>query len=277
MPLDLCILASGSGGNCSVVRSAGGVFLVDCGIALRVAAARLRGTGVKLSDISAVCVTHLDRDHFSPFFADWLAESGAAVHCAADCAAEVAAIAPAAVVRPFDSRPFEVVPGVWASAVRAAHDREGSHAFRFDAGDASIGYATDLGHVPPKLIDRFCGVDILAIESNYDPQLQESSARPWFVKQRITGGRGHLSNEQAFAAVVELLERCRCAGKAPPRQIVLLHRSRQCNCPDVVRRTFAGDARLAGRVVLSDQHRRTDWVCTGPSRTGIGEQLVLRF
>jgi phosphoribosyl 1,2-cyclic phosphodiesterase len=277
MSLDLCILASGSGGNCSVVRSPGGVFLVDCGIAPRVAAARLRGTGVRLSDISAVCVTHLDRDHFSPLFAEWLAESRAAVHCAAGCADQVAATAPAAVLVPFDTRPFQVVPGVTASAVRVAHDREGSHAFRFESGDVSIGYATDLGHVPGKLIDRFCGVDILALESNYDPQMQESSGRPWFVRQRITGGRGHLSNDQAFAAVVELLDRCRCAAKSPPQRLVLLHRSRQCNCPEVVKRTFANHPRLAGRVVLSEQHRRTEWISAGPARPGIGEQLLLKF
>ena len=277
MALDLCILASGSGGNCSVVRTPAGVFLVDCGIAPKVVNARLRGTGVGLDDVAAVCLTHLDRDHFSPFFAGWIGRTGATIFCAADCVDEVRSVEPRAKVVAFGAGPFEVLPGVTATAARVAHDREGSHAFRFDCAGASIGYATDLGHVPAKLIGRFCGVDVLAIESNYDPAMQQASGRPAFVKQRITGGSGHLSNEQAFGAVVDLLEQCRCKAKPLPRQIVLLHRSQQCNCPDVVKRTFSADARLRGRVILSDQHRRTDWIHAGATRPGVGEQLLLGF
>jgi phosphoribosyl 1,2-cyclic phosphodiesterase len=277
MSLDLCILASGSGGNCSVVRCAAGVFLVDCGLPPNVAKARLRGTGVDLADITAVCLTHLDRDHFNPFFAGWIGRAGATIFCAAECVDEVKTVEPRANVVPFGTGSFEVLPGLTATAIRVAHDRTGSHAFRFEHAGASIGYATDLGHVPPQLIGRFCGVDVLAIEANYDPALQHASPRPAFLKQRITGGRGHLSNAQAFAAVVDLLDRCRCESKPAPRQIVLLHRSQQCNCPRIVQRTFAGEPRLAGRVILSDQHRPTQWIHAGVPMPGVGEQLVMSF
>src|SRR3954451_5241139 len=69
MSLDLCVLASGSGGNCSVVRSPGGVVLIDAGLGPRQVARRLAGTDVSVADISAICLTHLDRDHFNP---NWL-------------------------------------------------------------------------------------------------------------------------------------------------------------------------------------------------------------
>jgi phosphoribosyl 1,2-cyclic phosphodiesterase len=277
MSLDLCILASGSAGNCSVIRTPAGVFLVDCGLPPKVVAARLRGTGVDLTDITAVCLTHLDRDHFSPFFAGWIGRTGATIFCAADSANEVKTVEPRANVVPFGTGPFEVLPGVGVTATRVAHDQTGSHAFRFGHAGASIGYATDLGHVPPRLIGKFCGVDVLAIEANYDPAMQQASPRPVFLKQRITGGRGHLSNNQALAAVIDLLDRCRCESKPPPRQIVLLHRSQQCNCPRIVQRTFAGEPRLVGRVILSDQHRRTEWINAGAPAPSIGEQLVLSF
>src|SRR3712207_3534441 len=69
MSLDLCILASGSGGNCTVVRTPRGTVLIDAGIGPRTAGARLKGTGVAAADASAICFTHLDRDHFST---NWL-------------------------------------------------------------------------------------------------------------------------------------------------------------------------------------------------------------
>src|SRR6185437_10067776 len=65
MSLELCILASGSGGNCSVVRSPAGVMLIDAGVGPRTFGKRAAGTGVSLDDVRAICLTHLDRDHFS--------------------------------------------------------------------------------------------------------------------------------------------------------------------------------------------------------------------
>src|SRR5687767_5535184 len=65
MAIELCVLASGSGGNCTVLRTPGGVMLIDAGLGPRMAAARMAGTGVKVADVSAICLTHLDRDHFS--------------------------------------------------------------------------------------------------------------------------------------------------------------------------------------------------------------------
>ena len=113
-----------------------------------------------------------------------------------------------------------------------------------------IGYATDLGRVPRYFFDRFRDLDCIALESNYDPQMQADSARPRFLKRRITGGHGHLSNLQAFAAIRKLLDRARRL----PDHIVLLHRSQECNCPDLVRRLFSADQRIASRLTLAQQH-----------------------
>src|SRR4051812_18251789 len=65
MSLELCILGSGSGGNCSVLRSPSGAMLIDAGLGPRTVARRLNGTGVRLDDVRAICLTHLDSDHFS--------------------------------------------------------------------------------------------------------------------------------------------------------------------------------------------------------------------
>src|SRR5688500_19154192 len=69
MSIEVCVLASGSMVNCSVVRTPAGVVLIDAGIGPRTTAKRLNGTGVVLRDIRAICLTHLDSDHFRP---SWL-------------------------------------------------------------------------------------------------------------------------------------------------------------------------------------------------------------
>lgn len=277
MSLDLCILASGSSGNCSVVRSPGGVLLVDGGLGPRVLAGRLAGTGVRLADVAGVCLTHLDRDHLTPNFLAWAGRSQVPVFCHRDKVGLLAAIAERAtavpVVRPFGDEPFEPVPGLVVDPVPLAHDADGSHGFVFGTGAGRgapagrVGFATDLGRVPPDLVDRLCaagGLDVLAIESNYCPQMQLASNRPPFLKSRIMNGRGHLSNLQAFAAVRQVLDRHQAGGHELPGTVALLHRSRQCNCPDRVRELFAKDARVGPRLVLAEQNEPTGWLRRRP-------------
>ena len=107
--------------------------------------------------------------------------------------------------------------------------------------------------------------------------MELSSDRPWFLKQRIMGGRGHLSNEQALAAVRHILDRRSKRRGDLPQHIVLLHRSRQCNCPKLLHALFAADPRIAPRLVLADQYQRTPWLRPAASAPLAGEQLALSW
>jgi phosphoribosyl 1,2-cyclic phosphodiesterase len=152
---------------------------------------------------------------------------------------------------------MEVLP------IHLPHDLKGTIGFVVSSSAGRIGYATDLGRVPGELIDHFSdrgGVDLLAIESNYDPVMQYGSSRPAFLKQRIMGGKGHLSNEQAFTAVRQITAR---SGGGRPGKIVLLHRSSRCNCPTIVQRVFDQDPAIGRRVVLAQQRRRSRWLSAG--------------
>ena len=98
-----------------------------------------------------------------------------------------------------------------------------------------------------------------------------ASARPADLKRRIMGGLGHLSNEQALDAVIHI------AGRGALRHIALLHLSRQCNDPAIVRSLFARRApNLLGRLTITNQHQPTPLLHVGrpppPPRAG-GHQL----
>ena len=275
MSLELCILASGSAGNASILRSPAGVLLIDAGIGPRTLAKRLEGTGVHLADIAALCLTHLDWDHYSPRWIATLRRLQIPVYCHASMVDSLAVGSPDLVplIRAFNVVAFSPIVGLTCQPIQFAHDRLGSHGFVVDGFGYRIGYATDLGHVPRHFFDQFRDLDCVALESNYDPQMQADSARPWFLKRRITGGHGHLSNLQAFAAIRKLLDRSRRL----PDHIVLLHRSQQCNCPDLVRRLFSTDQRIASRLTLAQQHERSPWLGRRNRHPYVGEQLTLTF
>jgi phosphoribosyl 1,2-cyclic phosphodiesterase len=273
MSLELCILASGSAGNAALVRAPSGILLIDAGIGPRSLSVRLDGTGVRVADITALCLTHLDGDHFSPRWSSTLLERNIAVHCHANKVAGLAVSCPELMplIRAFDCTPFSPVDGLVCDPIHFAHDNLGSHGFVIDGFGYRIGYATDLGRVPHYLFERFRDLDCIALEANYDPQMQADSGRPRFLRRRITGGRGHLSNPQAFNAVRKILDR------APrlPDHVVLLHRSQECNCPQLLRDLFCSDGRIAPRLTLADQHQRSPWLGRKNRTLIAGEQLTL--
>jgi phosphoribosyl 1,2-cyclic phosphodiesterase len=281
MSIDLCILASGSAGNCSVLRTPAGAILIDAGIGPRTAAKRLVGTGLGVEEIRSICLTHLDRDHFSPTWLNTLARLKIRVYCHRRSLRNLSKLAAelhpdidwSGQITGFDHTCFEPLSGLRFSPIPLAHDVEGSHGFVVEGFGCRAGYATDLGQVPPELIHQFVDLDILALESNYDPQKQLESPRPEFLKQRIMGGAGHLSNEQALSAIGKILDGC--TSKLPVH-IVLLHRSRQCNCPKLLRRLAGRDQRIAPRLTLAEQHQRSDWLrASSDVRPLDGEQLSM--
>ena len=276
MSLELCVLASGSAGNATLLRTPNGVMLIDAGIGPRNTARRLDGTGVRLRDIRAICLTHLDSDHFRPNWLGTLLNHSIEVHCHRSRADEVLQRldhhGATKLVRPFQKE-FKPLPNLSVRAIPLAHDRTGSHAFRIEGFGCRVGYATDLGRVPASLIEHFADVDLLALESNYDPEMRLNSARPWFLKQRIMNGSGHLSNGQAYEAICRILDQARQL----PRHIVLLHRSRECNCPKLVRKFFERDRRIASRLTLAEQFSRSGWLRVRQTQPLVGEQLTLNW
>jgi phosphoribosyl 1,2-cyclic phosphodiesterase len=275
MSLEICVLASGSAGNAAILRSPAGILLIDAGIGPRTLAKRLDGTGVRPTDIAALCLTHLDGDHFSARWASTLRRLNIPIYCHANKVDALASSSPDVVplVRPFNVDAFSPIDGLTCDPIHFAHDQLGSHGFVIDGFGYRVGYATDLGRVPSYFFDRFRDLDCIALEANYDPQMQLDSARPSFLKRRIMGGHGHLSNFQALTAIRKLLDRTRRL----PDHIVLLHRSQECNCPDLVRQLFSTDRRIASRLTLAQQHERSPWLGRANRRHYVGEQLTLEF
>ncbi len=287
MSIEMCVLGSGSAGNATLLRVDGQCMLIDAGLGPRSLARRMAHTGAKLDDIRAIVLTHCDRDHFNPSWWRTLLDRGIAVYChTAHLYHWYAGLATmhgehagqrlhrANLLYEFTDQPFGIRLGDGVTAnvrpLRLAHDRSGTCGFIVQNQTVRLGYATDLGHVPDWLIDALAGVDLLAIESNYDPAMQLKSARPAQLKRRIMGGKGHLSNIEALNAIVAMFDR----SAGPPQHVVLLHLSRQCNDPKIIRRLYSGLPEIERRLCISSQHAPTAWLRTQRSTRRLsGEQL----
>lgn len=264
----LCVLASGSSGNCSVLalRRGGAVrfMLIDLGLSPRRTLGMLAGMGLGLHQLDAALVTHLDHDHLHdgwrrqmPGHVRVLMHDRHARHLRVHDRDRWR-------LHPFDGG-AALAPDedVLVHPLALKHDELGVTSFRIDCsgplGAASLGFATDVGRVPVELLDLFgasedgrrSAVDVLAIESNYCPAMQRASSRPPELKQRIMGGHGHLSNQEALTAILQI---------EPREHVVLLHLSQECNDPDIVAALHSG-ADYA--LTITSQHQPCRWVRIG--------------
>ncbi len=261
--LAMSVLGSGSAGNCSILDLQSDLgtrtILIDLGLSPRETASRLLACGRRLDSVEAACLTHLDQDHLNPGWAKGIDRWGFKVfmhrrHVKGAAAAGITVRR----IEAFEDD-FAISEQTSVRPIRLPHDDLGAVGYLFDHRGTRLGYATDLGRVTDDLLSAFVGVDLLSIESNYCPRMQMQSPRPAFLKQRIMGGMGHLSNEQSVAAVKQI------AIHGRPQHIVLLHLSRQCNSPQRVREIWRQEApELLDRVTISDQYRPTPWIRVKP-------------
>ncbi len=312
MALRMAVLGSGSSGNSTLVIFENGGeplrILIDAGLSPRETTRRLKRFSLNLSHIRHILITHLDHDHFRPTWINACRKWSIRMHIHSRFrdapppfqgggwgvgglrdffartpppdSTELVAGQPsppergrgmvADVFEVFDHS-FSLDDCIHVEPIGLPHDALGSVGFVFEHDNRRAGFATDLGRVSDKLLDRFVDLDLLAIESNYDRVMQVQSARPEFLKQRIMGGIGHLSNEQAFEAVLRIACRCRL------QHIVLLHLSRQCNCPKLVRQLYESRApQLRDYLTISDQFAPTALLALDRSPLRFDTPPVLR-
>lgn len=227
-----CSLGSGSSGNATLVEHyETGIatrVLLDCGLPLKHLAERLAHKGLTMVDIDAVFITHEHSDHVGSvqqFVAQhpvpiWMSRGtyhsigrpriGPSLNFA-QCGDAIA-------IGSLSLHPF-IVP----------HDAKEPLQVIVASGTHKLGLLTDLGHVSRHVVNQLSNLDALILECNHDPESLRSSKYPAFLKQRISGDYGHLSNEQAATCLALIAH-------AGLRHVVAAHLSEQNNHADWVRR-----------------------------------------
>jgi len=245
MSIRIAVLGSGSAGNSTLVefhgeRARDGQplrMLIDAGFSPRETARRLANFRVRLDQISDILITHLDHDHLRLGWRKACERFRIRMHlCRRHYRRSPLRFDLGDRLLPFEDHcePFDLRGGrVRVEPVRLAHDQLGSTGYVIEHAGERLGFATDLGRVPAHMYETFRDLDFLAIESNYDRQMQVRSQRPEFLKRRIMGGLGHLSNHQTLDAVMKV------AAQSRLRHVILLHLSRECNHPDCIELMYA--------------------------------------
>ena len=254
--LEVCTLASGSSGNCLLVRAGKTCLLVDAGISCRRIVRAMRELGVEAKDLSGVLVTHEHSDHIAGL-ATLTKQFRLPVYASRGTGWElcrrIAFVEE--LIRPVEPGARFQVGELEAESFPTPHDAAQSVGYVLSDGGKRAAVATDLGYVTPEAERAARGADLLVCEANHDVEWLRSGPYPYALKARILGDRGHLSNEAgaelAWAAV-----------EGGARTVVLAHLSHENNTParalEVVGSTLARRGAAVGRDVVLEAAPRSE-------------------
>lgn len=228
--LSFLSLISGSSGNAAFISDGKTNLLIDCGMSGRRLKEALASIDVSTEDLSAILVTHEHTDHTKgvgvvarrygiPVYA-----TAGTLQCmdtgkidpallntvTADTELEIGSIG----IRPF------TIP----------HDAAEPVGYSFFIDQKKYTLATDIGHINEYLMTQLQGSHMILLESNHDIDMLKTGSYPYYLKQRILGSRGHLSNDAASQIIPDLV-------KSGTEHIMLGHLSRENNLPEIAKLT----------------------------------------
>ena len=230
--MQIFTIASGSGGNCTLLCDGKASFLIDAGISARRISHALSSLGKSPNELSGILITHEHGDHIcglktltKQFEVPIFAPRTVANHLRWSIAG-------------VDSFITELSPGkelyidgVSVLPFLTPHDTPESVGYRI-SGSRVFGFCTDCGHVTEGMREGMGGAHAVMIEANHDLEMLRNGSYPLFLKRRVLSDRGHLSNESCGEFALSLYD-------SGAKKIILAHLSRENNTPDLALKTVS--------------------------------------
>lgn len=218
-------IRSGSSGNCYLVREGESLLLLEAGIGTRELAQEMALLGIPLSRLSAVLASHEHVDH-------WRSAAHLAhrlqipLVCTPGCWEAGGGDTATSPLSPLKVGHSLRLGEITVEAFSIPHDAREPIGFVLRSDAATVLLATDMGRMTDEVVERALYADLVILEANHDVEMLVRGPYPAFLKTRILGERGHLSNEDAARAIVRM-------SRGRPHDFWLAHLSQTNNSPKV--------------------------------------------
>jgi len=252
------VLASGSKGNCILVSGEQTAILIDAGLSMRKIKDILLEIDFPVDLIKAILISHEHYDHIKG--AGALARNlripvmvnEATYRAGLRRFGRIQALFHFENGSKFTHNEFLIEP------FSVPHDSADNSCFLISERGYSqkLAVVTDLGYPTMLVKEMMKKPSTVILESNHDIDMLINGPYQWWLKQRVKGKNGHLSNVQA----VELLEEVLHAGL---KNIVLAHLSEINNEPNLAfnsMQRFLKERQAMCNLFVADQYKPTDWI-----------------
>lgn len=249
MSLFISSLNSGSNGNCYYIGNGDEAIIVDAGLSCRETEKRMERLGLDINKVKAIFISHEHTDHIFglpvltkkyqlPVYITDRTRLNSGIHLQPH------------LVYSFNSYEPVEIGAITVHAFPKHHDAADPHSFIVSASGVKVGIFTDIGNACNNVTDSFAQCNAVFLESNYDEAMLKNGRYPYHLKQRIRGGKGHLSNKQAF----DIFTECRSSFMS---HLLLSHLSRENNTHDIVDRMFRPYANST-EIVIASRYKETE-------------------
>lgn len=196
--IEFCVLASGSRGNSIYIGSGETEILIDSGLSARELKRRLDSIGKCLDSVSSILVSHEHSDHtHSLRSVSSRFDTGIYQSCGTAAAQGFSSSPGGGKMNTFQAGDSFTVGGLEIKTFPVPHDAAEPVGFTISDGKSRLGVATDLGCISLEVLAGLLECDALIIESNHDEKMLALGPYPAFLKKRVSGPLGHLSNRDA--------------------------------------------------------------------------------
>lgn len=235
--IKFCSLYSGSSGNCYYINIDGNRILLDVGKSLKKIREALEGLDENIENIDAILITHEHSDHIQGlkmlckkhdiniYMTD---KTKSEIQCLVDTINEENIVT-------FKAGDKFDIGCANIKSVKISHDAIDPVMYTFkDKNDNKISIFTDVGEITDTILENIKGSKLAVIEANYEENLLRLSRYPSYLKKRIMGKYGHLSNEEAGFLAKELV-------KNGTKKILLGHLSKENNTDIIAYQTIQNE------------------------------------
>ena len=205
----LCSIASGSSGNCIYVGSDTTHVLIDTGISGKKVEFGLNSLDLTTKDLDGIFVTHEHSDHIKGLGVI-ARKHGVPIYATPGTIRVMQEMEglgkmPEGIFREIHGDEDCIVGDLTVHPFHISHDAAEPVGYRISHGNRSVGVATDMGIYDDYIVEELKDLDALLLEANHDVNMLQVGRYPYYLKRRILGERGHLSNETAGQLLCRLL------------------------------------------------------------------------
>ncbi len=228
--MELCSIASGSSGNCIYAGTDDTHLLLDVGLSGKRIEAGLNEIGFTTADMDGILITHEHADHIKGLGVI-MRRYGLPVYATRGTIDEIMRCnylgeIDAGLFHEISPMEGFAVGDMRVTPMSISHDAADPVAYRMDSGKKSMAVVTDLGIYDETIVNMITGLDALLLEANHDVHMLEVGVYPFYLKQRILGEKGHLSNELCGQLLCRILH-------DDLKKIFLGHLSKENNYPQL--------------------------------------------
>ncbi len=249
MSLQIASLNSGSNGNCYYIGNETEAVLVDAGISCRETEKRMKRLGLSIEKVKAIFISHEHGDHIMglPAIAN---KYRTQVYITANTLAESRLPLDKELVNPLIPNEITRIGALSITHFPKFHDAVDPYSFVISSDTVNVGVFTDIGKACKQVVSHFQQCHAVFLEANYDEAMLENGRYTQYLKNRIRGGQGHLSNDQALQLFLE---------HRPPflSHLLLSHLSKNNNDPGLVASLFNKHAAQT-KIIIASRYKESD-------------------